>query len=279
MVAGFESGASGRGPTRKQTPKPGLVLYEKSHRYKLDGVWVPGVTTLISGGLPKDALKYWSARSVAEYVADNHDQVEHLRTMGRGPLVAALKEVPFQYSEEAKIKGTDVHKIAEKLITGVDVEVPEHLTGYVDACVDFLDIWRPRELFKERPLAHRKHRWAGKADACVEFPDHRVALIDYKTSGSGIWAETAFQLAAYSHAEFYVDENDRECLMPRIDFCAAVWLRPDGFDLIPVKADDDVYQEFRHIAVVSHAAKRAKGDKSTPGYVGAPLDPPEWDAA
>lgn len=26
----------------------GLVFYPKSHRYKLDGAWVPGVTRLIS---------------------------------------------------------------------------------------------------------------------------------------------------------------------------------------------------------------------------------------
>ena len=51
----------------------GLVFYPKSHRYKLDGAWVPGVTTLIGKGLPKPALPYWAARTVAEWVADNPD--------------------------------------------------------------------------------------------------------------------------------------------------------------------------------------------------------------
>ena len=67
----------------------GLVFYPKSHRYKLDGQWVPGVTTLIGKGLPKPALPYWSAKTVAEWVADNPDLTEDLKRMGgRGPAVA-----------------------------------------------------------------------------------------------------------------------------------------------------------------------------------------------
>ena len=62
----------------------GLKFYEASHRYKLDGQWVPGVTTIL-GVLDKPAIPKWAASQVAEYVADNPDAVEHLRDMGRGP--------------------------------------------------------------------------------------------------------------------------------------------------------------------------------------------------
>ena len=34
-----------------------LSLNENSHRYRLDGKWVPSVTTIIDAGLPKPALK------------------------------------------------------------------------------------------------------------------------------------------------------------------------------------------------------------------------------
>lgn len=255
-------------------PTKGLVFYEKSHRYKLDGAWVPGVTTLIGGGLPKDALKYWAAKSVAEYVADNESGVEQLRAMGRGPMVQALKEVPFQKRDEAAVRGTDVHALAEQLVAGGEVEVPEHLAGYVDACVAFLDEWRPVPLVIERPLAHRAHWWAGKPDMFAGLPDGRIVLFDWKTSGSGIWPEAAFQLAAYSHAEFYLDEDGTEHPIPKADLCAAIWLRPDGYDVVPLKADDEVYKEFRHIAYVSAAAKRSKGSRTELGYVGQPLNPP-----
>lgn len=256
-----------------------LVFYEKSHRYRLDGQWCPGVTTLIKGGLPAAALMYWSARSVAEYVADNEADVEALRRMGRGPMVNALKEVPWQSSDEAKVRGTDVHGLAERLVHGEEVDVPEHLAGYVDSCVEFLDVWRPRPLIVEAPVAHRAHWWAGKPDLVAELPDGRVILWDYKTSSSGIYSETAFQLTAYRNAEFYLSDSGEEKPLPDIDLVAAVWLRQDGYDVVPLESTPQVYKEFRYIQQVANAAKKAKGSKTTPGYVGEPLEVPRWEDA
>ena len=48
-------------------------------------------------------------------------------------------------------------------------------------------------------------------------PDGRTVLLDYKTAGSGVWPETAFQLAAYAHAEFYVAEDGTERPVPAIE--------------------------------------------------------------
>lgn len=252
-----------------------LVFYPKSHRYKLDGRWVPGVTTLIKGGLPKDALMYWSARTVAEYVADHPEDVDALRRMGRAPMVGALKETPWQKRDTAAIRGTDVHGLAERLVHDEEVQIPDHLEGYVQSCVAFLDEWQPKTLLAERPVAHRAHWWAGTFDYIGELPDGRVVLADWKTADSGIWPETAFQLGAYRHAEFYIDDDGNETPMPPITDTWGIHLRRDGYDVIPVKADAETYKEFRHIAFVAGAAKRAKGDKSTPGYVGVPLNPPE----
>ncbi|MGH3447227.1 MAG: hypothetical protein ACRDP4_06350, partial [Nocardioidaceae bacterium] len=93
-----------------------LVFYDKSHRYKLDGAWIPGVTTLIKGGLPASALMYWSARTVAEYVADNPDEIDSFRRAGRGPMVNALKEIPWEKRDTSAIKGTEIHDLAERLV-------------------------------------------------------------------------------------------------------------------------------------------------------------------
>ena len=251
-----------------------LVFYPGAHRYKLDGAWIPGVTTLIKDGLPAPALMYWSARSVAEWVADHPEDVDALRRMGRGPMVQALKEVPWQKRDDAAAKGTDVHALAEKLIHGEEVDVPEPISGYVQSCVDFLDEWKPKPLVVERPSANRAHWWAGTPDFFAELPDGRVALWDWKTGKSGIWPEAAFQLSAYRKAEFYLAEDGTEQPIPTVDLCFAVWLQPDGYQVIPLKADDDTYAEFRHIARVARAAKAAKGSKTAPGYVGLPIDAP-----
>lgn len=247
-----------------------LKFTQSTHRYYLDGKPVPGVTSLIKGGLPAPALIYWAARTVAEYVADNDAEVETLRGMGRNSMVAALKEVPWTKRDTAAVRGTDVHTFAEKLVHGEEVEVPEHLTGYVESCVAFLDQWKVEPLVVECSVAHRAHWWAGRPDLIGRLPDGRTVLFDWKTTASGIYPETAFQLAAYSHAEFWVsdDNPDAEQPLPDIDACAAVHLRPDGFDVIPVVANDDVYKQFRHIAHVSRIAKDMKS------LVGPPADPP-----
>lgn len=249
-----------------------LKFSPASHRYWLDGKPIPGVTTLIGDGLPKKALIYWAAKSVAEYVADN---AEHLREcydwMDRGQLVAMLKETPWSARDRAAVKGTDVHALAEKLVAGEEVEVPDLLAGFVDSCVRFLDDWKVHPVITEVSAAHRSHWWAGRPDLVGRLPDGRVGLFDWKTGASGIWPETAFQLAAYSHAEFYTTDGEDENPFPQVDFCAAVWLREDGYDVIPVKADDAVYQEFRHIAYVAKTSKRMKD------YVGDPLVAPSQE--
>lgn len=251
-----------------------LRFNEAAHRYWLDGKPIPGVTTIIGDGLPKKALVYWAARSVAEFVADNTEQMrESFEWMDRAQLVAMLKETPWSQRDRAAVKGTDVHALAEKLLADEEVEVPEHLAGYVESCVAFLDTWRVRPLVVERPVAHRAHWWAGKPDLIGECPDGRTGLFDWKTTASGIYPETALQLAAYSHAEFYTTDGEDELELPPIDFCAAVHLREDGYDVIPVKGDDEAYKVFRHISVVARYSKVIKE------WVGDALPAPTEDTA
>jgi hypothetical protein len=240
--------------------QPGLVFYPKSHRYKLDGRWVPGVTTLIGDGLPKKALMYWSARTVAEFVADNADTVENLRHAGRAPLVAALKETPWQKRDDAADRGTVVHAIAERVARGEAVEVADTVAGYVEAAVAFLDDWRVDPLVVERPIAHRTHWWAGTADLFGRLPDGRVAIVDWKTADSGVWPETALQLAAYSHGEFYLHNDGSEQPLPTVDLALAVHLQPGGYTAYEMKSDDASYIDFRHIARVARVGKSMKDE-------------------
>jgi len=235
--------------------RQGLVFYEKSHRYKLDGAWVPGVTTIIGKGLPKPALMYWSAKTVAEFVADNRADVERFYDLGRGPMVAALKEMPWQKRDTAAIRGTDVHDLAEKLAHGEEVDVPEHLAGYVNSCVEFLDDWGLQPLLTERPCASRKWGHAGKFDFIGTVRDGRTLLGDWKTTASGIWPETCLQLAAYRNSEFYTDDDGTEHPMPATD---GVHLREDGYSVFEAKADEAVYKSFLHVAWVARMADDMK---------------------
>jgi hypothetical protein len=211
-----------------------LQFYEKSHRYKLDGRWIPGVTTLIKGGLPNDALKYWAARYVAEWVADHPEFTEEVNRLGgRSPTVAFLKELPWQKRDVASERGTEVHAYAERLVAGERVDVPDDLAGYVQAAVQFMDDWGIEPLVIEGRVAHRTHWWAGTGDLWARCRDGRVGYFDHK-SGSGIYESASFQAAAYTHAEFW-DNDGKEEPLPPVDFAAAVWLQEDTYDVIPLK--------------------------------------------
>jgi hypothetical protein len=238
------------------------------HRYELDGRQVDGVTTLLKDGLPKPALVGWGIKSVAEYVADNLDAVYGMQPMGRNAIVQALKQAPYSQRDDAARRGTEVHALAEKLIHDEEVEVPEPLRGHVEAYKSYLDEWQPEPVVVEVAVGHRKGWYAGTLDTVVRLPDGRVCLDDIKTTRSGVYGETALQIAAYRYAEFYVGADGLEHPMADlgITHTRVIWVRADGFDVIPVKADDDAFMTFKYVATVARAARGLKELVGEPIY-------------
>ena len=248
----------------------GLKFYEASHRYRLDGEWVPGVTTIL-GVLDKPAIPKWAASQVAEYVADNPAGVEELRAMGRGPMVQALKGLPWAKRDTAAVRGTDVHNFAEKIVNGETVEVPEYLAGYVEAALAFMDDYAIEPVLVEAVVGSREHRYAGKLDLVADSSRHPRAIYDYKTTASGIYGTTAWQNAAYAFAEFYGTEGvEWPMALEGIQASYGVHLRPDGYSVHPLSFSPAVFQEFLAIRAAYDANKRAVGDWRVPGsgYVG-----------
>jgi hypothetical protein len=243
----------------------GLKFYPASHRYKLDGQWVPGVTTLLGKGIAKPFLVDWAAREVARFAADNLEILNALDDAdARYDL---LKTAHNRHRDKAAVKGTDVHALAEKLLHGEEVEIPAHLTGYVDGYVRFLDQWQPTPIITERPCASREHWFAGTADALVTLPSGERLLMDWKT-GKRVYGEVALQLAAYRNAEFYVDENDTEQPMPEVDGLAGVHVTPTGTDLYRIADPDLAWKQFRHCAWLASQADAIKNQ------IGEPSRPP-----
>lgn len=234
-----------------------LVLYPKSHRYKLDGQWVQGVTTLIKQGLPKEFLIDWAARMAAEYAADHRDA---LWSLNREGMIAAVKIAHKTKRDTAGARGTDVHTFAERVLKGEEVEVPEALAGYVESAVAFMEDWRIEPLVIERPLASREHRYAGKCDLIARACASHVGIFDFKTAASGIYGETALQQSAYANSEFYAAEDKTEHPIPELGIEAAygVHLRPDGYEVIPLEFGDHVFQDFLTVAASAQVAKRVK---------------------
>jgi hypothetical protein len=242
-----------------------------NHWYKIDGTKADGVTTLIGDGVRKKALEGWGIRSVAEYAADHLDQLNDMRPMGREAMVSALKQSPYTDRDKAANRGTEVHKLAEDLIHGRPVDVPPELAGHVDSYVRYLDEWQPEPILVERTVASRKWNYAGTLDDVSRLPDGRVVIGDIKTSRSGIFAETALQLAAYRFAEVWVDDDGTEHPMADLgidDIGHGLWIRGDRYDVLPIPVEESVWRAFLHIAF---GARWMRDNKN---IVGDPLPPP-----
>lgn len=245
-----------------------LKFSPKAHRYWLDGKSIPGVTSLLKGGIPAPQLIYWAARTVAEFVADNDAAVEQMRTMGRGPMVAALKETPWQARDEAGARGTEIHALGERIVHGEQVDVPAHLTGYLDGYVRFLDEWQLEPVLTEVSVANRKHWYAGRLDLIADIRGTRW-LLDLK-SAKGIYSDNALQCDAYRNAEFYVADGDpdTELALPEgIERIGAIHIRDEVSELVPLESNGQPFKDFLH---ASWLAKR-KDLRDT--YVGEPLQP------
>jgi hypothetical protein len=226
-----------------------LKFNAKAHRYWLDGKPIPGVTTLISKGLPKPAIPYWAAKCVAEFVVDQPEQVDQLRSLGRGPAVAALKAIPWQARDEAAVRGTDVHAIGEEVIHGREVEVPQHLATHVDGYVRFLDEFGVEPILTERQVASRSLWYAGTFDAIVRI-DGVAWGLDLKTS-KGVYGETALQVAAYMGAEFYVGDDGEELPIPEVERIGVVHITEAGTQLRPFKDREAAWKDWRHVSWIA----------------------------
>lgn len=252
-------------------PKKGLTFNAANHAYRLDGKYVPGVTTIL-GILDKPAIPKWAAKTVAEYVADNHDAVEVLYESGRNALVNVLKEVPWQARDKAASRGTDLHAYAEQLLNGTELDVdqiPPLLVPVLENAIAFLDDWQVEPLLVEAPVASRTHWWAGTLDLVADYV-HPVtkkpgrAVIDWK-SGKALYPEYAWQFAAYGHAEFTGLNGDEKPMPSGITAAFGVQIRADGYDVAPMAYGEEIYQEFLAIRRTYDVVKAGRGDWKVPG--------------
>jgi len=218
-----------------------------NHSYKLDGLKVQGVTTILNAAIPKPALVNWAAKSVAEFVADNESEIEALRRMGREPMVNALKSVPNQKKNEAGVRGHDVHALAEKLVHGEEIEVPEHLAARVSGLAKLLDQFHIEPLLTEVSVGNRKLWYAGRLDLLAKLNDE-IWLLDFKTS-KGVYGETALQTAAYAKSEFYVNDGawDEELALPFATRIGVIHITDEGSTLHELGDVDKAFKIFSHV--------------------------------
>lgn len=249
------------------TPPVRRVNGGRGHRYEdANGLRVPGVTTIISGGIPKPALVDWAANATADAAVDRWDELGKLPPSAR---LKALQKARYADRDQAANRGTAVHKLAEKLVLSEKVQVPDELAGHVESYVRFLDEFDVQPLLTEFTVFSNEHGYAGTADLLAEIHGEQV-LLDIKTSRSGIFGETALQLSAYRHADTFVipDYDPPEQDPPEIHWCGAVHVRADGYSLIPVEAGPEQFRAFLYAAQVADFVANSRD------LIGEPVEPP-----
>jgi hypothetical protein len=244
--------------------------YGRNHSYFLDGQKLPGVTTILGDGLSKPALVAWGINTTAGYAADHWDELAELPVSKR---IEVLKKAPYADRDAAAKRGTEVHRLAEKLANDEEIEVPEALAGHVDSYVRFLDEHDVKPVLLETAcVSITKWPYAGTFDGVLDFPHRGRRLVDIKTARSGVFPDNALQLSAYLNSTHYAGPEDDWQLHDMsglgIEGCDVIHVRADGYDVVPVETGSAVFRTFRYVqqlhAWANDQSKTVVGDAVAP---------------
>lgn len=233
----------------------------RGHHYAdADGRRVPGVTSIIGDGIPKPALINWAANATADAAVNRWAELDGMQPAAR---LAELKKARYTEKDTAANRGTAVHGFAEQLVLGREVKVPDELAGHVEAYARFLDEWQVKPVHVEFAVVSYQYGYAGTADLMADLthPDTGETfrtLADVKTNRSGIFGETALQLAAYRYADVVLMPDGTEVPVPEVQGCHGIHVRGDGYSLVPITADPDQHRTFLYARQIGLWAKESR---------------------
>jgi len=250
-----------------------VTFTKRGHSYRLNGEPVPSVTTNLKDGFPSPALVSWAARETAAAAVDRWDE---LATLSVSERLEELRRAAWGRRDAAALRGTEIHTLGERIVAGEPVEIPEALVGPVNAYARFLDRFDVQPVLVERPVANVSHGWAGTIDLKALVSRSARWLLDLKT-GKGVYESHALQLAAYAHAEIYLDDAGEVQPWEPPDRCGVVHLTADSAELIPVDGGLRAYTIYRHAATVARYRRDVEDARKErrPWPVGRPIDAPE----
>lgn len=172
------------------TPKVNTIKRGGSRFYvePETGEKVPGVTSII-GMLPKEFLRYWASKEVAQTAVDEIGTIVQMVLRDPSAAVDHLKKAPDRNTRKAADTGTAAHDLFERMAKGEPVgRVHPDLEPFVRHFDEFLTVAQPEYHFMEETVWSDKHSYAGSFDAFATIQGERVWL-DNKTTRSGIHEE------------------------------------------------------------------------------------------
>lgn len=143
---------------------PELTFSDEGHIYRLDGMEIPSVTTIME---PLSRREY---TGISDAVLMN-----------------------------AADRGTAVHNSIENWLKfGMDDIDPDY-QGYLEGFYEFWDVCAPELVGSEVRIYHKLYRYAGTIDM-VAVINGELTIVDYKTTSKLIDKNVRVQLEAYSQA-------------------------------------------------------------------------------
>jgi hypothetical protein len=231
---------------------------QRWYRNNQTGTEVPGVSSIVDM-MPKSALVPWAARLAAEYTVGNMDEIQSMLSEkdGERRAIDQIKGASSRYSAKAAAEGTTVHHYAEEIARAImngtkpkADRMPPGILPYLKNYVRFLKEFDAVPVMIETVVWDEKVGFAGRLDAVFQLRaiDDSLSIVDTKSGASGVWESVSLQQTAYAYAEFYWDEEEDVLKpMPEIKNTYALWLRPEGFALIPVDSTEAEWQQFQRL--------------------------------
>lgn len=257
-----------------------------SHSYTLDGHRIPGVTSIIGKVLDKPALVAWAARETAAFADEHWERLSRMRSADR---LKELEQARFRTNKAAVVRGNRLHEFGQKVAAEGAAAVPLEYREAAEAYARFLDRWQLEPLCLETPVCNTEYRYGGTLDAIMRTPKLGTILMDVKT-GSGVYSETALQLAAYRYADVRLTEipqrGPRGGVLPStwqeepmvdVDACYVAHVQANDVELVPLKAGSDEYETFLYLLEVFESwVKRTSWNfRDDPSY-DPPVGKPIW---
>lgn len=190
-----------------------LEFSEAAHRYKVNGYYKEGVTSVINKVVSKDHLISWAANMAAE-------SFYNALKDSNGVLIGEELENALQTAKKAhtarKDKGADTGSLVHAWIDsyiGQNEQLPApEAKKSVEAFLHWEKETKPKYIKTEQPVYSEKFDYCGTFD-CLANIDNKLTMIDFKTSNprmiykggkpsgqTSFYPEHMIQCAAYDQA-------------------------------------------------------------------------------
>lgn len=291
VLAGASAPAAGRRRSKKSAPTGPDRIPRRSqgwYRDPLDSkVKLRSVTTILSQGMPKEALVFWAGNLTAETALDNLPYLVRasLRPEDRAEAYDWLRRAHTRKKDARADIGSAVHTVIEAHVLGQPIPVElledEEIAPYLANFLRFVEEWQVTFEASEMVVANYREGYAGTLDyllrsplisAALKAPADAVFMGDTKTGGEldvkGVYAEAGLQMSAYAHAEIGWLRDGAKVPLPKVHGTGIVLhLRPEGYRPVPVACGEAEFAAFLHARDIAEfqrtTAKGVVGDALT----------------